>query len=107
MVEAGLPAPEFEPNGFFSVRFRRSPEFALKKGPEKTRMIARVKTRVKTGVRILDLMRSNPTITREELAGALGLTIKGIDWQIARLKRKGGLRRVGPDVGGRWETVEK
>ena len=30
MAGAGLPEPEFDPNGFFTAIFRRSPEFALK-----------------------------------------------------------------------------
>jgi ATP-dependent DNA helicase RecG len=41
-----------------------------------------------------------------ELAGAVGLSTKGIEWNIRRLKEKGRLRRVGPDKGGHWELVE-
>lgn len=115
MADAGLPEPEFDPNGFFVAIFRRSPEFALKeaglkttqktdqKAAQKTRMDTGVKTGVKTGVRIVEMIRVHPTVTREEMASALGLTVKGIDWQIARLKADGILRRVGPDRGGHWE----
>ena len=76
---------------------------------EKTGVKPRVKTRVKTGVKtsvgILDLARSNPSVSREEMAKALELTLKGIDWQVARLKKAGHLRRVGPDKGGHWEVL--
>jgi len=55
-------------------------------------------------VRIVEMIRTNPSVTRDELADALGLTIKGVDWQIARLKTDGVLRRIGPDKGGHREV---
>lgn len=65
-----------------------------------------VKTRVKTRVKILSLLRSNASMSREELAHQLGITVKGVDWQIAKLKQEGKLERVGPDKGGHWEVLE-
>lgn len=104
MVAAGLREPAFEPDGFFRAVFHRSPEFALKLDAamsEKTR----VKTRVKTGEKILDLIRGNQQITAAELAKALGLTAKGVEWNIRRLKEKSLIRRIGPDKGGHWEVA--
>jgi len=60
MADAGLPEPEFDPNGFFTAIFRRSPEFALKQAGLKTRVDTRVKPRVKTGVRIVEMIRTIP-----------------------------------------------
>lgn len=74
-----------------------SPEGGVKTG---------VKTRVKTRVKILSLLRSNASMSREELAHQLGITVKGVDWQIAKLKQEGKLKRVGPDKGGHWEVLE-
>jgi predicted HTH transcriptional regulator len=65
----------------------------------------RVKTRMKTGVKILSAIRANNMITREELAQSLAMTIKGVDWQIAKLKQEGVLKRIGPDKGGHWEIL--
>ena len=61
--------------------------------------------RVITGGRIIEFIQANPSVTREELAHTLGLTIKGVDWQIASLKTSGNLRREGPSNGGHWEVV--
>ena len=72
----------------------------------KTRAKTGVKTRAKTGVKILSLISENNTITREELAEQLGVSVKGIDWQIGTLKREGKLKRVGSARGGHWEVLE-
>ena len=62
---------------------------------------------MKTGVKVLDLIRADPTVTREAMASALELTINGVDWHIAKLKKAGRLRRIGPDKGGHWEVLQK
>ena len=64
------------------------------------------KTKVKTGDLILNLIKANPTIAREQTAKALNLTIDGIDWNIRKLKKEGKLKRIGPDKGGHWEVAE-
>jgi len=50
-------------------------------------------------------MRVNPDISMEIMASSLGLTRKGVEWQVRKLKRSGILRRVGPDKGGHWEIL--
>jgi len=60
-----------------------------------------------TREKIVGLIRKNPEITQEELSAETGLTIKGIEWNLAKLKEKGLLKRVGPDKGGHWEVIEK
>ena len=57
----------------------------------------RVKTKVKTSDLILDLIKANSTIPREEMAKTLNLTIDGIDWNIRKLKKEGKLKRIGQD----------
>ena len=113
MEDAGLAEPEFYPNGFFTAIFRRSPEYAMKgraagseKPGKKTGVKTREKPRVKTGEKILDLIRANPGITTVEMAEEIGLTAKGIQWNISELKKKGRLRRIGPPRGGHWDVVE-
>jgi ATP-dependent DNA helicase RecG len=70
---------------------------------EKTREETRDKTRDK----IIRIVKQNPTITSKELAGQLGITEKGIEWQLRKLKELGIIRRVGPKKGGHWEVSEK
>jgi len=120
MLAAGLREPTFEPDGFFRAVFHRSPELAMKEDVHgsgrkesefgiEPKVKTRVKTRVKTGVNvgeiIVERMRANPETTVAELAAALGLTKKGVEWHVRQLKAKGRILRVGPARGGRWRVV--
>jgi ATP-dependent DNA helicase RecG len=67
---------------------------------------ARVQTSGKTRRKILRLIADNPRITMVELADAIGITPKGIAWQIDQLKKRGILKRVGPAKGGYWKVVD-
>ena len=58
----------------------------------------------KTEDQILGLLTNTPKMTIPELAKALGMTTRGVEKQIARLRREGRLRRVGPAKGGFWEV---
>ena len=65
-----------------------------------------VKTRVKTRVKILDLLRERPSLSREELAEVLSISVKGVEWQLRKLKEEGALHRIGPNKGGHWEVLQ-
>jgi len=65
-----------------------------------------VKTRVKTRDEILAIIRQNPTITRKELAQSLSMTVKGIDWNLKKLRHERVVKREGPDKGGFWVVVD-
>ncbi len=62
------------------------------------------KTVEKTGEKILRLIRENPLITTSEIADKAGVTSKGVEWNIGKLKKEGLIKRVGPDKGGHWEV---
>ena len=96
MKQANLPLPKFEFGGFFTVTFKRPP-FAQK---------TTQKTREKTREKILDLIKENPTITAEDIAERTEISVKGVEWQLRKLRGEGILRRVGPDKGGHWEIVK-
>jgi len=74
--------------------------------PEGTTQETRGKTREKTREKVLRLIRRQPSITTRELAEEIGITAKGIEWQLGKLKAGGVLRRVGSDKGGHWEVLE-
>jgi len=57
--------------------------------------------------KILDAIKSNPKITTAELAGTLEITVKGIEWNIKKLKERGIIKRIGPAKGEYWKVVEK
>jgi len=56
--------------------------------------------------RILLLIRTDPRISTRALAEALGVSTTAMDKTLAKLKKKGALRRVGPARGGHWEVPE-
>ena len=60
---------------------------------------------MKSTVKILNLIRENPNITRQEMAEKLNLSLEGIDKIIRKLKNNAQLSRVGPDKGGHWEII--
>ena len=56
--------------------------------------------------KILKLLGDSPEITRERLAAEVGLSIRGVEKNLAQLKAAGKIRRIGGRKGGRWEVVE-
>ena len=63
-----------------------------------------MKTRVKTRVKNLSVLKATPYITVNELAEIVGISPKGVEWQISRLKKEGRIKRIGPAKGGHWEV---
>ena len=59
-----------------------------------------------TTQKILEEIKKNPSISRDELAEKCGLTSDGIKYNIRKLREKGIIKRVGPDKGGHWEIIE-
>ena len=75
---------------------------------EKTR-VETEKTRVeneKTRAEILKLLKHYPMMTMRQIAAKLNISLKGIEWQISKLKSEGVLRHVGPNKGGSWEIID-
>ena len=64
-----------------------------------------IKTRVKTREKIIILLTHNPEITREDLSIKIGISVKGIEWQLSRLKKENLIKRTGSKKSGRWEVV--
>ena len=66
-----------------------------------------LKTVEKTDTQILNLIRVNPKITTKSIQETTGLTRRGIEWQIQKLKEQNIIKRIGPDKGGHWEVKTK
>ena len=60
----------------------------------------------KTREKILKLIKENPAVTTSQIAEKSGLTPKGIEWNIDKMKKDGFIKRVGPDKGGHWEVIK-
>ena len=46
-------------------------------------------------------------ITTKELTEKSEISIKGMEWNLAKLKKENILKRIGPAKGGYWEIVEE
>lgn len=69
---------------------------------EKTSVGREKKTRSRE--KIIELLSRNPSMSMAALADEIGISQKGIEKQISKLKKDGVLRRIGPDKGGKWEV---
>lgn len=103
--EAGLPKPEFNIEGMFTLKLTRP--IVSEKTSEKTSGKTSGKTRVKTPDLILNFVRENQEVTIEELASKIGITTRSIERNILKLKEEGKLERIGSDKGGYWKITEK
>ncbi|MDE0518064.1 MAG: winged helix-turn-helix transcriptional regulator [Bdellovibrionales bacterium] len=65
------------------------------------------KTHMKTHMKILEILSSNPDITITELARQIDKSESAVWRVIQKLQKEGYLKRIGPDKGGHWEVVKK
>ena len=70
---------------------------------EETRKETREETRKETREEILRQISVNPKITAKELASKIGLTSKGVEWHITKLKKSGKITRLGSTKAGIWK----
>ena len=61
---------------------------------------------VKSVGKIFDLIMQYPDITRERLAKEVGLSVRGVEKNLAQLKAEGKIMRIGGRKGGHWEVAK-
>lgn len=61
--------------------------------------------KLSTTDRIVSLLKENPRHSAKSLANEIGISAKGVEKQLAKLKSNGIIRRIGPDKGGSWEVM--
>jgi ATP-dependent DNA helicase RecG len=114
--QAGTPKPEIRLDArdfWFEFPFSAAylDSLASGEGPSASRSTVqarekpREKSREKTREKVLALIAELPKITTAELAERIGITAKGIEWQLGKLRADGRIRRVGPARGGHWEIL--
>jgi len=60
-----------------------------------------------TAQKILHVLANYPAASRLRIAEELGdITENGVKYQLAKMKREGIIRRIGPDRGGHWEIMK-
>ena len=62
--------------------------------------------RAATRGRILDLLRTEPAISRRVMAERLGITPDGVKYHLTKMRAAGVVRHVGATKGGRWEVLK-
>ena len=62
-------------------------------------------TERETKEKILSLITDNPSIPMKEMAQKIGISSKGIEWQIKELKKSGRLKRMGSTKSGYWKIT--
>ena len=74
-------------------------------GLPKTSEESSPKSSGKTEDQVLGFLSDKPGMTIPELAEALGIITRGVEKQIAKLRKDGRLRRIGSARGGHWEVI--
>jgi ATP-dependent DNA helicase RecG len=104
--ESDKASVEFYYDGSFSVVFRKR-DASSEKTVEKTVEITVEKTVENSAEKIIEAIKEKPSITTKELTRITGLSRRGVEWNIAKLKEEGRLKRIGPDRGGHWEVMDQ
>ncbi|MCM1139864.1 MAG: winged helix-turn-helix transcriptional regulator [Muribaculum sp.] len=55
---------------------------------------------------IIEILKKRPTVSRADLAEALGLHQSSVKRRLEALVKENRIKRVGPDNGGLWEVIE-
>ncbi len=90
----------------FVVTFYRPKAKTILQKAEKSSEKGSEKSSEKSSEKIIRVIRENPVVSAQEIAGMLGLSSRAVEKHLSKLKEKGVLKRVGPDKGGHWEVVE-
>ena len=101
MKEAGLPVPEFNTEGMFTITLQRH-KLGDKPGDK-----LGDKTRERTRERIVEILKTNNQTTIPELSELLNISYKGVEYHITEMKKEGILKRIGSRKYGSWGVIDK
>jgi len=60
----------------------------------------------KTREEILSILKTTPYITINELVEIVGISQKGVEWQIVNLKKEGRIKHICTDKSEHWEVIK-
>ena len=96
MLLAGNPQPVFKTKGIFTVILSRATS---------TRTQLKVENET-TRERIIEMIRNNPKIVTRTIAETLEISLKGVEYHLAKLQKEGILERIGSKKAGSWKLLE-
>lgn len=79
---------------------------ALLDAMAETRVTGSEKGSEESSEKILVLLRVEPRLPARLLGERLGISPRAVEKQIAKLRKQGCLRRIGPAKGGHWEVIQ-
>jgi len=82
-------------------------EIVIEKSSVKSSVKGSVKGSVKSSVKIIEIMRSNKSVTIAQLSARLNISHRAIEKQISNLKKKNLIERIGPVNGGYWKVFDE
>jgi len=82
--------------------FNSSCFFTIISKKDKIKII--LKSSEKSSEKILEIVKNKPEISAQEIAGMIAISPRAVEKNIANLKQKKKLKRVGSDKGGHWEV---
>ena len=103
-LDTGLPEPDFANfSGGFRVLFSQK---GMKKPDGKTSEKGSEKGSEKSSEKIMQILSRKPDTSAVEIALALKISPRAVEKHLAKLKKLGTLKRIGPDKGGHWKVVD-
>lgn len=100
-----LPFREFMLREHLTNLRKEIENFKQSEGGQKTEKVDR-KGGQKTRDAILDLIKTDETITSTQMAESLGINRSAVSKHLKKLQDEGVIRREGPDKGGKWIIVK-
>jgi len=91
---------------FITTLRRKASKQKQEKLITKTTPKTTLKTTPKSSEKIIAIIKRNPSITKEELAKELKLTVDGVKYHIRKLNKKGVLVWEGSSKAGRWKIIK-
>ena len=111
MAEAKIDPITFEFTGFVTAIFKRYPATQAEAkidGRLGEKLGDRLGEKLgKNQQRILALLAEDPDLSIPRLASTLSISTTAVENNIAKLKAKGYLQRIGPAKGGHWQVIEE
>jgi ATP-dependent DNA helicase RecG len=80
--------------------------FAFASAAPNERKATQETTQETTQEKILALLRAQPSLTRREMAGRIGISADGIKYHLDKLKAAGRISHAGPTKAGHWEVLK-
>jgi len=66
-----------------------------------------LKTTSKTTLKLINILKQNPSASKAEITEILGNIIKdGVKYHLNKLKKEGKIKHIGPARGGHWEVID-